>query len=133
MSIELIHQIPTLRERVALLRLRGVLSLRDAAELKSSIKRLLKAGVSHLLLDFDGVTDMDEAGWAVLVSTVRKLRRSNGWIAIRNCSDALYDHLTLRKWDRDFLFPMRCAEHLAALPTDVRAWITGKPLLAGAV
>jgi len=109
---------------VALLRFSGVLSLRDVAELKSSLKLLLKNGITHLLLDLEEVRDVDDAGWALLVSTVRKLRRQNGQVAIRRCPDDVYEHLKARKWDRDFLFPLRIAEHLAALPKDLQAFFS---------
>ena len=133
MGIELYPLTTALRERVAVMRFSGVLSLRDVAELKSSLKRLLRDGITHLLLDLEEVRDVDEAGWALLVSTVRKLRRQNGQVVIRKCPDDLYEHLKMKKWDRDFLFPMRFADHLAALPKDLQSYFSPAPALAGGV
>lgn len=131
MSIELLPLAATLRNRAAVMRVSGILSLRDVSELKSSLKRLLRDGITHLLLDLEEVRDIDEAGWALLVSTVRKLRRQNGQVFIRNCPDDLYEHLKVRKWDRDFLFPMRFADHLAALPKELQSYFSPSPALAG--
>ncbi|MBW3622858.1 MAG: STAS domain-containing protein [Armatimonadetes bacterium] len=130
MGIELQPLTSALRDRVAVLRFTGVLSLHDVAELKSSLKRLLRDGIKHLLLDLENVRDIDEAGWALLVSTVRKLRRQNGQVVIRQCPDDLYEHLKMKKWDRDFLFPMRFADHLAALPKEMQAYFSPAPALA---
>ena len=132
LAIELQSLPPAPRLRAAIMRFSGVLSLRDVAELKASLKRLLRDGITHLLLDLEEVRDMDEAGWALLVSTVRKLRRQDGLVVIRKCPDDLYEHLKLKKWDRDFLFPMRFADHLAALPKDLQAFFNPAPALAGA-
>jgi anti-anti-sigma regulatory factor len=121
MGIELQPLTAALHPRVAALRFSGILSLRDVAELKASLKRLLRDGITHLLLDME-VEDIDDAGWALLVSTVRKLRRQNGGIVIRACPDDLYEHLQALKWDRDFLFPLRNARHLAALPQELQAF-----------
>jgi anti-anti-sigma regulatory factor len=124
MAIELETVSETPRERTTLLRFTGILSLRDVAELKSSLKRLLREGITNLLLDLDELRDMDEAVCEVLISTVRKLRKANGRAIIRNCSDAFYNHLLARKWDRDFLFPSRRPDHLEALPKDLRAMLS---------
>jgi len=128
------HELRTLSiallEHAALLRFSGILSLRDVTDLKSSLKQLMRKGYIHLLLDLEETGEIDEAGWAVLVSTVRKLRRLNGRAAIRGCSDELYERLRARKWDREFLFPLRKAEHMAALPADLQAFF--KPGVASA-
>jgi anti-anti-sigma regulatory factor len=121
MGIEMQPITESLSEGSVLMRLSGIVSLRDVTELKSSLKRLLRGKIRNLLLDFEGLQDMDEACWAVLVSTVRKIRKSEGQAAIRNCPDKLYQHLQARRWDRDFLFPLRFAEHLSAIPKDLRA------------
>jgi anti-anti-sigma factor len=133
MSIELQPLTSSIRNRVALLRFTGILSLRDVAELKANLKRLLRDGCTHLLLDLEEVKDIDEAGWALLVSTVRKLRKQNGQGVIRTCPDDLYEHLKVRKWDRDFLFPMRFKDHLAALPLDLQSYFSPVSPPAGAV
>ena len=130
MSIEWQPLSDALRSRTALLRFTGILSLKDVAELKSSLKRLLRDGFVNLLLDLEDVRDIDEAGWAVLVSTVRKLRREGGRIVIRACPDALYERLQARNWDRDFLFPMRRADHLAALPQEMKAYFQPQAVAA---
>lgn len=124
MSIELTPLSDSSADRTALLRITGILSLKDAAELKSSLKRLLREGCSHLLIDLDEMRDMDEAGWAVLISVVRKLRHQNGHAVIRACSDDLYERLRARHWDRDFLFPLRRAEHRASLPMPLQGLFT---------
>jgi anti-anti-sigma regulatory factor len=121
MAIELETVSETPRERTALVRFTGILSLRDVAELKSSLKRLLKEEITNLLLDLEELKDMDEAVCEVLVSTVRKLRKANGRAIIKSCTDAFYNHLLARKWDRDFLFPSRRPDHLESLPKDLLA------------
>ena len=118
------------RVKAAVLRFTGVLSLRDVADLKSSLKRLMRDGITHLLLDLENVKDVDEAGWALLVSTVRRLRKQNGQVVIRMCPDDLYEHLKVKKWDRDFLFPLRFADHLAALPKELQSYFSPAPALA---
>jgi anti-anti-sigma factor len=123
MGIELQPITESAKNDSAFVRISGILSLKDATELKSSLKKLRKDGVRNLLLDFEELEEMDEACWEVLVSTVRRIRKENGRVVIRNCPDKLYQHLQVRRWDRDFLFPMRVAEHLSFIPKELRALI----------
>ena len=131
MSIELKPHPDASKPQTVYLRFIGILSLKDVAELKATLKSLLKQGIKNLMIDLEEMRDMDEAVWAALISAVRKLRRQNGCAVIENCSDSLYDHLQVRHWDRDFLFPLRRKDHLESLPKDLQAILKARLQLAG--
>lgn len=54
----------------------------SSSALQSEIEPCLDGGETTILLDLKDVTYMDSGGISVLLYTVRRLRRGNGWLGV---------------------------------------------------
>ena len=70
---------------VTILDLKGRLVAGDGDDVfRSAIERLVRDGRTNLLLNLDGVTDIDSCGLGVLVSKYVTLRKRNGQLKLFN-------------------------------------------------
>jgi anti-anti-sigma factor len=83
---------------VTILDLKGRLVAGDGDDLfRNAVDRLVRDGRTNLLLNLDGVTDIDSCGLGVLVSKYVTLRRRNGQLKLCNIRQRPLRVLTITK------------------------------------
>jgi anti-anti-sigma regulatory factor len=105
------------------LALYDVVSLADAGALNKTMKQLLRQRFDAVVVDLKQVADMDKACLDHLVSAARRIRRQDGYVVLRHCSEALFSKLQAYGWDRCFLIPERRAADINLLSEDLQAWV----------
>lgn len=90
--------------RIQVLRLRGEITLEDAAKLKNLIAEYLKAGNVHVVLSLKAVTHVHLSGMPILVERARRLREYGGDLKLVGVSTYLRHILELAGCNKEFDF-----------------------------
>lgn len=89
--------------RVQIVKLVGRLDAFNAPELRQRFQALLEAGCNRFVLDLSGLTFMDSAAMAALVSLLKQSRTAGGDVSmVKPQSEAALRILLLTKFDRVF-------------------------------
>ncbi len=70
------------RERVVLLNLKGTIETTNAGALEDVIERIIKESCYKIVVDLSQVSYVSSAGWGILISEIKRVRRESGDIKL---------------------------------------------------
>jgi anti-sigma B factor antagonist len=113
MELQITDNVPV--EQYAVLTAGGRLDTTTAPDLKAAIKRLVKDGCLHVIVDLDGVSFIDSSGLAALVSGLKAVRDAGGTLKLTGLSDQVRTVFGVTLLDRVFEFYPDVASAVDAL------------------
>ncbi|HEX4829960.1 MAG TPA: STAS domain-containing protein [Trebonia sp.] len=115
----------TVGSTCALIRVGGEIDVSSAGDLREALLGLIGNGVSHVIADLRDVGFLDSTGLGAIVGGHKRLRTSNGSLALTSSPDRISRLFRITGLDRAFSLYASVPEAIAAEPA-WQAAITGE-------